>query len=143
MAFLRALLSSSLRFLRVTFLWIILIPHVFIYSGMISNQLVLWTNHDTFPVLMRDSAAQRLLPDDQGHVAMTRETHLNFLGDVFDFHDGWESLGDLMLETGMWMNTFAPYVFLALVIPRLVASSNASSMYARGQDIANENSRSR
>lgn len=40
---------------------------------------------------------------DETHCIMTPETHLNFLADVFDFHDGTYSVGDGLLYLGEWM----------------------------------------
>jgi hypothetical protein len=109
------------RFLTVTYLWILLLPYAFILTGAASNQLVLIANHDTFPVLMREPLASKALPDDEGHVAMTKDTHLNLLGDILDFHnEGWESVGDLTLETGYWLQSVCPYLFAAFAIRRLV-----------------------
>jgi hypothetical protein len=116
---LRLLLSSCLTFLRVTFLWVLLLPYATAFVGATSNQLVLIANHDTFPVLMRDSLSAKLLPDEEGHVLMGPKTHLNVLGDVFDFHDGWMSIGDLLLEAGNWLNGFCPWIWGTLVVLQL------------------------
>jgi hypothetical protein len=91
-------------------------------AGFVSNQLVLIANHDTFPVLMNGVVVARVMPfgyDDEGHVLMTSETHLNALGDIFDFHSGWLSIGDLLLDAGIWLKTFCPFVWAVLVIKKL------------------------
>ena len=52
---------------------------------------------------------------DEVHCVMTSKTHLNFLADIFDLHDAIYSIGDFGLMLGEWLQTFCPYVFLALV----------------------------
>ena len=49
---------------------------------------------------------------------MTDQTHLNFLADVFDMHDGIYSIGDFVLMLGEWMYGFCPLVFAALVFKK-------------------------
>ena len=49
------------------------------------------------------------LPDgtlmtDETHCVMTSKTHLNWLADVFDFHQEIESVGDLLLGVGDWLS---------------------------------------
>jgi len=124
----RALVS----FLRATFLWVLLLPPTLFFVGATLNQLVLITNHDQFPVLMRDSAASRLMPngiDDEGHVLMSHSTHLNFLGDVFDFHEGWDSVGDLTMTLAGWLQGFCPYVYVVLATQQLASDSSANKRY--------------
>lgn len=41
---------SVLQFLRKTALWILITPLALGYLGALSNQVVLYANHDTFPV---------------------------------------------------------------------------------------------
>jgi hypothetical protein len=65
----------------------------------------------------------KTLPDgtvmtDPTHCIMTSKTHLNWLGDVLDFHDSIESVGDELIELGTWLNTFCLYVWLAIIIDR-------------------------
>lgn len=106
-----------------TYLWILLLPAACNFVGAASNQLVLIANHDKFPVLMNEFAAGRVMPfghDDEGHVLMTHETHLNALADIFDFHSGWGSIGDLLIDLGRWLNTFCPFVWGALVLKDLI-----------------------
>lgn len=56
---------------------------------------------------------------DTTHCVMTDKTHLNLLADVLDFHDSLESVGDELLSLGAWLQTFCPFVWLALVCDRL------------------------
>ena len=136
--------SSMFKFLRKTFLWVVLAPLAITWLGAGLNQVVLYANHDTFPVsinpvklevftggeLVKDPTPHLeggitiTLPDgtvmlDPTHCVMTSKTHLNLLADVFDFHDEIESLGDLLINVGGWANGFAVYVWGALVIMSL------------------------
>ena len=112
-------MKNFLTTLRAASLWILLLPYAVGLTGAASNQLVLIANHDTFPVMMNSYAAAHVMPegiDEEGHVLMTSQTHLNFLADVFDFHDGWMSIGDLLLMLGSWLSTFCPFVWAYVVI---------------------------
>jgi hypothetical protein len=113
-----------MRFLRVTMLWVLLVPHAVYFLGAASNQAVLIANHDKFPVMItpeREAAETEggMWPHDNAHCVMTPQTHLNFLADIFDMRVYTESIGDMMLEFGVWLNTFAPFVWAALVIRKL------------------------
>jgi hypothetical protein len=117
-------MKKLLAFLRYTALWILLLPPAFHFVGAASNQLVLIANHDKFPVMENDWRASNEtvlngIIDPGGHCLMTSDTHLNFLADIFDFHDGIYSIGDLMLMTGDWLDSFCIYVWLALIIKKL------------------------
>jgi hypothetical protein len=125
----RKTLAKVNRFLCVTMLWIIIVPQGLIQLGGGMNQLVILANHDMFPVLINPAKAAHTLPngiDSDGHILMSKDTHLNVLGDIFDFHDKWSSLGDLTIELGTWMSTWAPFMWVVLVSQRLLkqASSN-------------------
>ena len=112
------------------------------FAGVLSNQLVLWANHDKFPVMANPVKLQVftdgepslnpdgsvtvkgghfvILPDgtimmDPIHCLMTKQTHLNFLADVFDFQDVTMSVGDLMLELGDWSWGFCPFLWGSLL----------------------------
>ena len=119
-----------LRFLRATALWILLLPYAVSFTGAASNQLVFNANGDTFPVrinpvkLIVFTGDTITLPDntvlmDPTHCVMTSKTHLNWLADVFDFHNTIESIGDLLIDLGAWLGTFCPFVWVALVVDRL------------------------
>ena len=97
--------------------------------GAASNQVVLYSNHDRFPVSINLVKAHEMAPEaielpdgivmlDDVHCLMTPKTHLNLLADVFDFHHH-ESIGDLSLDLGGWMWTFAPFVWGAAVTRKL------------------------
>src|SRR5579872_6798880 len=109
------------RFFRVTMLWIVLLPYLFIGVGAASNQLVLIANHDKFPVMENDWRASKEtviggVIDPKAHCLMTPETHLNFLADIFDFKDAIYSIGDFLLMFGEWLQTFCVFVWVALVV---------------------------
>jgi hypothetical protein len=118
-------------FLRKTALWILLTPLAFTFLGVVSNQTVLWANHDTFPVSINIAKAHQFadpdaitLPDgtvmlDSVHCIASSKTHLNLLADVLDFHDRYVSVGDLSLDLGEYLGTFMPFVWGALVIIKL------------------------
>jgi hypothetical protein len=137
--------SFMFKFLRKTFLWVALAPLAITWLGALSNQVVLYANHDTFPVSINPVKLQVFtggqmvkdpvphleggititLPDgtvmmDPTHCVMTSKTHLNWLADVFDFHDEIESIGDLLINVGDWADGFAVYVWGALVISALL-----------------------
>ena len=98
------------------------------FTGAACNQLVLIANHDKFPVMLNEAKRVKLTPDangqiDEVHCVMTSTTHLNFLADIFDFHDSISSAGDGLLELGEWLNTFCIFVWAALVIQKLRATN--------------------
>lgn len=145
-----------LKFLRLTFLWVLLLPYLIGNLGAASNQLVLVANHDKFPVMYNEvltaefhainaekikffesvpedsdkkplarvmeatiKAADAAGIVDERHCLMTSKTHLNFLSDVFDFHDGIYSIGDGFLYLAGWLDTFCPFVWVALILMRI------------------------
>lgn len=98
-------------------LWIVAIPLLLILLGIASNQAVIIANHDKFPVMFNGLngsgiSVGQLLPDDPIHCMMGPSTHLNFLADIFDFHDGLYSIGDGLLYTGLWLWKYAPAVWI-------------------------------
>ena len=136
-----------LKFLRKTYLYVLALPLAFSLLGALSNQVVLYVNHDTFPVSVSkakvfeysqelqeaaqsedadtSAAAQVKLVElehgmlDEVHCVMTDQTHLNWLADVFDFRHETDSIGDLSLDLGAWMWNFAPFIWGVLVVRKL------------------------
>jgi len=129
-----------LKFLRKTYLYILAIPILLIVLGVASNQAVLIANNDTFPVNINPVKLYKwtdggklvvlvpripeIAPDgavmiDSMHCVMTDKTHLNFLGDIFDFHSEIESIGDLSTDLGEWMWVYAPFVWGFAVVKKL------------------------
>ena len=135
--------NTMFKFLRKTALWILLAPWIVFGAGVTSNQLVLWANRDTFPVMVNDAkinlyqmeaqaaaeegdkdAQTALVLLDHGylddtHVIMTPATHLNFLADVFDLKNATYSIGDFMLYAGEYLIPISPFVWATVVIGRL------------------------
>lgn len=48
-----------LKFIRASFLWVLLLPYAFTYVGAASNQLVLIANNDKFPVMQNEADIAR------------------------------------------------------------------------------------
>jgi Family of unknown function (DUF5317) len=120
------------RFLAVTYLWVLLAPYPVMLAGAASNQLVLIANHDRFPVLVNE-VKQKMHEDDTvslngvtyidpSHVVMTKQTHLNFLADIFDLHDGIYSVGDGLIGLGEWLESFCIYVWIGLIVRKVCQS---------------------
>lgn len=118
------------KFLRKTYLYVLALPILFMALGVASNQVVLYANHDRFPVSVNLVKAHNMAPDavelpdgvvmlDDIHCLMTEKTHLNLLADIFDFHQDIESVGDMSIELGGWMWTFTPFVWGVLVVRKL------------------------
>ena len=118
------------RFLRVSCLWVLLAPWASLGLGIASNEAVLISNHDRFPVMMnpvklddlRGIQGQTTLPADMlddVHCVMTKDTHLNSLADVFDFKDGIYSIGDGLTELGQWANEFCVIAWLTLIFKKV------------------------
>jgi len=112
--------------LRSTALWMILLPVTFQVAGALSNQVVLFANHGTFPVQLNPKRQWKWDVDKNGmidkeHVVMTSHTHLNLMADVFDFGgEGIESIGDLMIDLSDYLWGFAPFVWGYEVSRRLL-----------------------
>jgi hypothetical protein len=117
-------MRQIVKFFRVTMLWILLLPVIATVIGAASNQAVLIANGDKFPVLMNPSIMAQQNVDSNGmldneHCVMTHSTHLNALADIFDTHDAWISVGDILIELGSWLAGFCPFIWLALVVQKL------------------------
>lgn len=117
-----------LNFIRVTMLWIVVLPYAFQFTGVGLNQLVIVANHDKFPVMINEDVRAAYKPDvngmlDKEHCVMTSQTHLNMLADVFALGD-WYSIGDGFIYLGEWLKTFCIFVWMALTIQKLKAATN-------------------
>jgi len=132
-------MKKILAIFRASFLWLLLLPYILIYTGAASNQLVLIANGDKFPVMVNAYNIARFeaqekqreitaadedfipLPNDMldsVHCIMTHQTHLNFLADVFDLKDGTYSIGDFGIIAGEQGADIIPFVWLGLIIYR-------------------------
>lgn len=105
-----------------------MLPYLVFGVGAGSNQLVLIANHDKFPVMLNEAGRVHFNPDangllDKTHCVMTPDTHLNALADIFDLHDGWYSIGDFLLMLSDWLSGFCVFVWIALVIQKLRATT--------------------
>ena len=117
-------MQKIVKFFRITMLWVLLLPGVCMFIGAASNQAVLISNGDKFPVLMNASVISKEDVDangmlDKEHCIMTHATHLNALADIIDTHDAWISIGDIFIKIGLWLAAFCPFVWLALVVQKL------------------------
>ena len=117
-------MQKIVKFFRITMLWVLLLPGVCMFIGAASNQAVLISNGDRFPVLMNASVISKEDVDangmlDKEHCIMTHATHLNALADIIDTHDAWISIGDIFIKIGLWLAAFCPFVWLALVVQKL------------------------
>ena len=119
------------QFLRKTYLWILALPLALTLLGAASNQVVLYANHDTFPVSINAAKSAQFTEDDSvtlkdgtvmlddTHCIASDKTHLNLLADVLDFRTEYVSVGDLSLELGDWIWGFAPFVWGLAVVRKL------------------------
>jgi hypothetical protein len=128
-------LDYPVRLLRSTCLWILLLPYAVSFLGAASNQLVLFVNNDRFPVAMNIAKLHKWVPEearvesadgilmiDETHCLMTNKTHLNILADIFDFHEDIESIGDLLLNLGAWLDPRCPLVWLVVIVMKAKAA---------------------
>ena len=113
-------------------LWMLLIPTTITYLGVVSNQLVLITNGNRFPVLVNDKKIGKyggvesggmLGGDDDLHCRMTPKTHLNALADIFDEKDGTASIGDFLIEGGENIAYYCYLLWVFLVCSKLLSSA--------------------
>jgi hypothetical protein len=138
-------MSKLTKFVRSSCLWLLLSGWAIYGLGAASNQAVLIANHDKFPVMLNAKKLNQILskdaesdiekifgvsvqsplptPDPDGmiddtHCAMTKYTHLNALADVFDVGSIY-SIGDFMLYTGKWLNTWVPFAWFLLICKKL------------------------
>lgn len=129
------------KFLRKTLLYIILAPYLIYGLGAASNQAVLYANNDTFPVRINPVKLFNWTDDgknltvfhpgeipqypqgvaimDDEHCVMTKDTHLNFLADNFDFHENIQSIGDLLIDLGSWAVDVAPFLWAGAILRKL------------------------
>lgn len=110
-----------MKFFTKTVVWLVALPYALILLGAASNQLVLIANGGKFPVLLNEIVAARFSADgmiDKEHCVMTNQTRLNALADIFNFGDI-ESVGDLSIDLGAFLQPFTFGAWLAVVIRKL------------------------
>jgi hypothetical protein len=123
-------MKKLLAFARASLLWMLLLPYIMVFTGAASNQAVLISNHDKFPVMVNpvklggfvDSpeAFDRLLSTgmiDSVHCVMTPKTHLNALADVFDLGSIY-SVGDGLIIGGSELQYPLAIAWLAIILYR-------------------------
>ena len=120
-----------LNLMRKASLYILATPLLFIALGTASNQVVLYANNDTFPVMLNEAKLKSfqekgavVLSDgtimlDDTHCLMTSKTHLNLLADIIDFKTRVYSAGDGLLYLGEWCWTFCPFVWAFAIIRKV------------------------
>lgn len=110
-------------FISKTYLWIVALPYALILLGAASNQLVLIANGGKFPVMVNEYA----LPDnpkgmfDAEHCVMTGSTRLNALADIFHFGTEVDSIGDLTIDLGGFLQPLTVGAWFVLVSKKLTA----------------------
>lgn len=108
------------RLFKFARLWILLAPVVLFTAGAASNQIVILANHDKMPVLVNSTKYPGVGMMDDIHVTMSDDTKLNFLADVFDFHDVTESIGDIGINSAEFLFPVCPFIWgLALTVDKL------------------------
>lgn len=116
-------MKSILSLFMAARLWLLAAPLAFTFVGTWSNQAVLAANGGKFPVMLNSRAAKGSFgPVDQDgmmdetHCLMTKDTHLNWLGDFYNLHTHIYSPGDLMLWLGETTLSYAVVVWGTLLI---------------------------
>jgi Family of unknown function (DUF5317) len=82
---------------------LILLPTLILYIGVSLNKVVMAVNHGKMPVML-EPCDEKMFAEEEPfvtHRCMTRDTHLNFLGDWIVLRNvGIESLGDVLMDVG-------------------------------------------
>jgi hypothetical protein len=122
------------------------------FLGCASNQLVSIVNGDKFPVLINPiKLAERNVKEtpfgvivrpslpggmlDYTHCIMTKDTHLNLLGDIFDFDEnGFISIGDMLIFLGLGLSKYAFYLWVFLLVYSVVDKDNKIKELEHGYD---------
>lgn len=99
-----------------TFLgWPLLVVPIVIGSiGALLNQLVIAANKGMFPVLVPNCPIQTT--DIEIHSCMTSASHLKFLADWLNFHDGVYSPGDLLQMLADSIQGPCFWIWLSLIV---------------------------
>lgn len=64
--------------------------------GYVLNKICMGTNGGAMPVMWPVNWGE--FPPDANHILMTAQTHLNYLGDWINVHDGVASIGDTLMD---------------------------------------------
>lgn len=103
-------------------LFILAIPLLVSWTGAGMNQAVLIANGGKFPVMMNELWTARLNGGefiDEYHCRMTAQTRLNFLADYINTHVSVMSPGDILLDIGYTLATYAFIVWATVVVIQL------------------------
>jgi hypothetical protein len=114
-------LKKLLKFLRVSLLGLLILPFGLKYGGILSNQACLWANHGYMPVYVNEFYQRQSGwyegSSDGLHTILTKESHLIFLSDIWRKGNIYESIGDILMDTGdeIWPFCFAIWGGLLVV----------------------------
>jgi Family of unknown function (DUF5317) len=125
--------------------YLIAIPALLFCLGVVSNQSVLVANHGKFPVMLSKGMYYKYCtPDDpeeavnvpaiscikggemidETHSVMGPNSHLKALSDIVPIGSTIYSIGDGLLELGLWLLSFTPIAWLFLTIRKLATLVN-------------------
>lgn len=124
------------RFVLATRLYILVFPFALFLTGAALNQAVLAANGGKFPVMLNEAAAARYVDkdgffQDRRHCRMTSETRLNFLADYINVGNTM-SPGDLLIDIGLLLNSYAIVLWMALVCVELYLKTEQLSLLKMG-----------
>jgi hypothetical protein len=135
--------------MRKIYGWVIAIPLLLVFSGALSNQLVLVANWGKFPVMLNSAQLAKMQAEkakdepsfsisdtvvsvahlghvfssdgmiDDVHCVMSHSNHLKILADWINLGDGIYSPGDLVLILGLKLWEFAPIAWVILALRKL------------------------
>jgi|SRR5580765_6348117 len=114
-------MRRAFRFVKATLIWILAVPYMIWQLGNLSNQAVLIANHGKFPVMINETQATEYPTGmlDSYHCLMTKDTHLNALGDIFEIVDNeHSSVGDVFLDLGNDLQPYTQLVWLCLFLAK-------------------------
>jgi Family of unknown function (DUF5317) len=131
---------------RFPYWYLLLVPILAIYLGAACNQAVFLANAGKFPVRMNAAwmdmkcSTKGMDPDeiadipsssckvggemlDERHSIMGPNSNLKFLGDIFNLGNMY-SVGDGLIYLGSWLQTFCPFMWIALALRKLYVNED-------------------
>lgn len=121
-------------FIRVTALWMILLPYPVAILGIGLNQAVLIANHGKFPVMVNNHWPERIdgegfFEGDTEHVVMSADSRLKFLADIITLSQGTDivSIGDLLINASGIGQDYAIWIWAFYLATRLYSSQTTGS----------------
>lgn len=138
---------GALKLRKFPYWYLIVIPALLYGLGIASNQAVLISNHEKFPVMMnavmiaKDCDSSDYKPEelepipevacikggemiDLKHSIMGPNSHLKVLSDIFLVGGRSLSIGDMLLDLGEWLFRFSSVLWLALTVRKLASLVN-------------------